>query len=366
MSVALHAGLALVVLRGRSGQGSDPPKPPAQVEAEPIEVEFLPPPPLPPVAVGPVGEPAPRLATRDRERATRVERAAPIAPPNAAVPTASMVPAPAGPTRSLAMRAAADLQIHGLHEGAPETRAEPNTAIAGEPAAPLAHPAAPDSGEPDPRQTHEGFSLRSEPDGTAHLHDTRNLRWVLGVPTKGDVRTWIAGWQDELADAYSGKPKDYCNYPERPIEHPIGSIGATVMKFDVTDWMMRRHGDDPYASAKLAQLDATRAERVQAGARYRQAELGHAGVLAQRNLETLWATVANPAERKRALFALWDECSDSGTDADVEAGARARARIVAFIREHLAAGTPNAFTAGELAALNRDKQSREVFAPYAD
>jgi hypothetical protein len=105
---------------------------------------------------------------------------------------------------------------------------------------------------------------------------------------------------------------------------------------------------------------------VQAGARYRQAELGHAGVLAQRNLETLWATVANPAERKRALFALWDECSDSGTDADVEAGARARARIVAFIREHLAAGTPNAFTAGELAALNRDKQSREVFAPYAD
>ena len=364
MSVALHAAVAVAVLHGRSGRVSDPPKLPAPVEPKPpgptetIEVEFVAPEAPRPVVVGLASEPAPRVAIRDRT--SRSERSAPIAPPGP--PDAAI--APAGPTRSLSMRAAADLRIHSLHDGAPETRAEPNTEAPGEPAAPLGRPAGPDSGEPDPHQTHEGFSLHTEPDGTAHLQDTRNLRWVLGVPTKGSVRKWIEGWQDELAEA--DKPQDYCNYPERPIEHPIGSIGATVMKFDVTDWMMRRHGNDPYASAKLAQLDATRADRVQAGARYRRAELGHAGALVQRNLDTLWATVANPAERKRALFALWDECSDTGTDADVQAGMLARAHIVAFIREHLPAGTANAFTAGELAALNRDKQSREVFAPYAD
>jgi hypothetical protein len=356
MSVALHAAVAVAVLSGRSGRVWDLPKLPAPVRPPPepalIEVEFV----APAAAIGPASEPGPRVAIR----ASHVERSAPSAPPG---PVAAAI-VPAGPIRSLAMRAAADLQIHGLHDGAPETRAERNIETPDQPAAPLARPAAPDSGEPDPRQTHEGFSLHTEPDGTAHLEDTRNLRWVLGVPTKHSVRKWIEGWQDELAEA--DKPKDYCNYPERPIEHPIGSIGATVMKFDVTDWMMRRHGNDPYASAKLAQLDATRAERVQAGARYRRAELGHAGALVQRNLDTLWATVADPIERKRGLFALWDECSDSGTDADVQAGMLARAHIVAFIREHLPPGTANAFTAGELAALNRDKQSHEVFAPYAD
>ncbi|MEP6859792.1 MAG: hypothetical protein ABJE66_04175 [Deltaproteobacteria bacterium] len=264
------------------------------------------------------------------------------------------------------MRAAVDLQLHGLYDGGPEVRSGPQAERAIEPAAPLAQPASPDSGEPDPRQTHEGFSLDSEPDGTAHLSDTRNLRWVLGLPTKHDLSARIAAWQDELAQAYSGEKKDYCTYPERPIEHPIGSIGATIMKFDVTDWMMRAHGQDPYASAKLAQLDATRGERTQRGAHYRHEELTRAGQLMERNLERLWATVPDAAERKRELFALWDECNEIGTNDVVDASARARERVVKFVRQHLPQGSHDSFTDSELAALDRDKQSHASFAPYAD
>jgi hypothetical protein len=257
------------------------------------------------------------------------------------------------------MRAAVDLKIHGLHDGPAVERPR-------EPTVPLAQPAGPDSGEPDPRQTHEGFSLDSEPDGTAHLSDTRNLRWVLGLPTKADVRNRIDAWQDELAQAYSGEKKDYCAYPERPIEHPIGSIGATIVKFDVTDWMMRNHGQDPYASAKLAQLDATRGERMQQGARYRHAELTRSGQLMERNLEQLWATVPDAAERKRQLFALWDECDATGPNDVVEASAHARERVVKFVREHLPRGSHDSFTDSELATLNRAKQSHASFAPYTD
>jgi hypothetical protein len=362
MSVALHAVVAVVVLRVRSKpldrEPIAPPEPaqPAQ-PAEPklVEIEFLPAPPPASPAVGPLGEAPQRLALQDHVHATRAETAASTAAPTAAAP----------PGRSLAMRRAVDLTIHELHGGG-AVRAAPNSERPIGPAVPLAQPAAPDSGEPDPKQTHEAFAMDSEPDGTAHLHDTRNLRWVLGLPTKGDIRNRIDAWQDELAEAYSGKAKDYCTYPERPIEHPIGSIGTTIMKFDVTDWAMRRHGDDPYASAKLAQLDATRPGRAQRGAMYRHAELSRASDLMERNLEQLWATVPDAAERKRELFALWDECDETGSSDVVEATDHARKRVLKFVREHLPPGSHEAFTDAELAALNRDKQSHASFAPYAD
>jgi hypothetical protein len=332
MSVALHAILAVAVLRGRSGAISalppgvpEPPvKPVARAAPEPVEIELWSPLPRA-AAVGPVGEPGQRIATRDPIRDSRAVTAAPASPP-------ANRPAPTG---SLAMRAAVDLKIHTLHERRPAAVEAPPP----KPFAPLPQPATPDSGEPDPRATHEGFSLHTAPDGSAHLEDTRNLRFAI-------------------------EPTPYRD-SDRPIEHPIGAIGATVMKFDVTDWMMRSHGDDPYASAKLAQLDATRDERAQIGARHRHVELDHAGELMQRNLEQLWATVADPAERKRELFALWDECSETGSTDVVEASAHARTRVVKFVRTHLPAGTPEAFTAAELAALDRDKQSHASFRPYA-
>ncbi len=86
----------------------------------------------------------------------------------------------------------------------------------------------------------------------------------------------------------------------------------------------------------------------------------------ERNLEQLWATVPDAAERKRQLFALWDECDETGTNDIVEASAHARERVVKFVRERLPRGSHDSFTASELAALNRAKQSHASFAPYSD
>lgn len=356
MSVALHA--IVIAVAAHREPASDPPPAAAPVVVEPAPVEITlwteptSVPALGPADLAPAAAHATPPAPVKTLHATRI--AATAAPRSAG-------PEVAAPARSLAMRWGPDLRISQLQEVPPPAAARPETP---EHAAPLTRPAGPDSGEPDPHQTHEAFAMNVEGDGTAHLHDHRNLRWVLGVPTKKAVRDRIDAWQDELAHAYSGETVDYSD--ERPIEHPIGSIGATIIKFDVTDWAMRAHGEDPYASAKLAQLDATRGERMQAGARYRERALGNAGALMAHNLDQLWATVADPADRKRALFALWDECSEAGTDADIAAGVRARAHVIAFIREHLPAGSSGAFTPGELAALNRDKQSHEQFAPYVE
>jgi hypothetical protein len=134
--------------------------------------------------------------------------------------------------------------------------------------------------------------------------------------------------------------------------------------FDLTDGLMRRHGIDPYASRKLAFLDSTRDERVAIGQRHRAEQREQAARIMKQNLERLAATVLDPIARKRALFDLWDECIETGGEADVAAGAASRKLVVGFIRAHHPAGTPAAYTREELAALNARKQSRAVFAPY--
>jgi hypothetical protein len=48
----------------------------------------------------------------------------------------------------------------------------------------------------------------------------------------------------------------------------------------------------------------------------------------------------------------------------VAAGRGARARVLAFIRRHLPAGSPDAFTETEIAELERHKQSSAAFVPY--
>src|SRR6185436_9687493 len=77
--------------------------------------------------------------------------------------------------------------------------------------------------------------------------------------------------------------------------------------FDVTDALMRRKGQDPYASKKLAFLDSTRDERVQRGTAHREQQLRQTSQIMQRNLDRLWQRVADPRARRTALFELWDE-----------------------------------------------------------
>ena len=132
-------------------------------------------------------------------------------------------------------------------------------------------------------------------------------------------------------------------------------------RFDTTDWLMRRYGMDPYASAKLAFLDRTRDQRAEIAKVDRRERLGQSVGLMQRNLERVWATSAEVDARKRAVFELWDECEEQGDEDVKEATEQARGMLVRWVQTKLRGA--DAFTEEELARLNARRTSKAVFAP---
>jgi hypothetical protein len=150
--------------------------------------------------------------------------------------------------------------------------------------------------------------------------------------------------------------------------HDASNLQASGLNgsFDVTDWAMRSHGDDPYAHDKLVWLDKTRDDRVAIGKRHQREVLAHVPQYVQRNLAWAWQRARDIATRKRDLFDLWDDCAESGDDALVAGGAAARGYVIGFIRAQLPADSPNAYTAAELTELTEHRRSKQAFGPYAD
>jgi hypothetical protein len=72
----------------------------------------------------------------------------------------------------------------------------------------------------------------------------------------------------------------------------------------------------------------------------------------------------DPIARRAALFELWDDCAETGEPALVEAGAAARVIVLGHIRAKHPKDSAQQFTPNELAAFNRRRQSKTVFAPY--
>jgi hypothetical protein len=141
--------------------------------------------------------------------------------------------------------------------------------------------------------------------------------------------------------------------------------GGLGLSFDVTDAVMRAIGQDPYQSEKLRIMDRTRETRAGMARVDREDRLRTALRKLPAELERVWSHgLWTPAQRRRALFALWDEAAEDGDPDLVRAGDEARATVLAFIARRLPEGSPDAFTAEELAALNRVRRSRRPFAPY--
>ncbi len=139
-------------------------------------------------------------------------------------------------------------------------------------------------------------------------------------------------------------------------------FGGCPMNLD--DALMRAAGIDPYRAAKLHWLDKTREERFQIGLANRKTELAHSAEAMRRNLARMWSKTRDPAERKRALFELWDEVAEAGDDDLVRGGQAARDYLLGFVRAKLPEGSAGAFTGDELAQLNAHRHSHERFAPY--
>jgi hypothetical protein len=154
------------------------------------------------------------------------------------------------------------------------------------------------------------------------------------------------------------------NLHDKPsVELSPGCIFAGC-PMSLDDAMMRAAGIDPYRAAKLHWLDKTREERFQIGLANRKTELAHSAQAMQRNLTWMWNKTRDPAERKLALFEMWDEVAESGDDDLVRGGQAARSYLVGFVRSKLPEGSVGAFTGDELAQLNAHRRSQEPFAPY--
>ena len=231
-------------------------------------------------------------------------------------------------------------------------------------------------------------------DGNAHFKDKHDIdpKLTLPIMTFQGYRTQIgatltAWYADPYRDQRAGRVQDLPRHltavpgacesfgdpmcdtepADRPLRKSLsrGIVPVVGGNADLTAWLHRKFIGDPYASRKLKLLDTTREARVQLGATHRSEQRDRASELAQRNVETLWRATSDLAERKAALFALWDECIEGDTR-DGEAGGRARAIVIGWIRAKLPAGSPGAFTVDEIAKLDASRSSQQHFAPYSE
>ena len=122
---------------------------------------------------------------------------------------------------------------------------------------------------------------------------------------------------------------------------------------------------DRYSLQIRRALEATFEERVAMRAQYREAAMQFALADLPNYLDRVWEHPSwSKRERKRILFALWDECAEGGSNDVVEGAVAARHIIEAFIRWKLPQHGATRFDADELAELNRIRTSNQRFAPY--
>jgi hypothetical protein len=237
-------------------------------------------------------------------------------------------------------------------------------------------------------------TMTVDPDGKAHFDDVPDidLKFHLPIPKIWEVENMRRDLGHELTEWFKdpeagkryGRTQDLprhlqaspgacdswgstmCDDPLAPqIEQRVrerkkvngGLFGGMA---DITAYLHRKYVGDPYASRKLKLLDDTRDERVAMGSAYRAQQQARSGEFMHRNLERLWASEQQAIARRAALFELWDECGED------EAGMRARAVVIGWIRAKLPAGSTDAYTDVELEALQARRTSAAPFTPYAD
>lgn len=150
-----------------------------------------------------------------------------------------------------------------------------------------------------------------------------------------------------------------------------GLIGALVGKIKRKGGRARDNGrtNMPAKTRFLAQTEGLRTRMAHAWLKQRIAERRTELVA---DVLEVWRDPRLPlAERRRRIFVLWDDCAEppevrTPTDElHAEAAVEARRRIEALIRMLAPRGSPEAFTAAELAEFNAHRRSRARFDPYA-
>ncbi len=395
LSLGAHAVLVLVFVGFGSRTQRDLRAPTPQPDT--IEIEIGPP------APAPAGDPPPGPALAVAQVPARPPAMPPARPQRAPAPAPPSPPAPAAAVRA---PAAPTPPARAPLAGAPDTPAPPSVPSSAAASAASAGALSmrssthtPDPGEPRPGRPDVNLSpahvarLVAPDPGPApyspldlpgpppEAPDVRDA-WM---PTGGgDYAVANAAFTARIAHDGQVTIEDKPNLqimPRRPKvgtdfsnEHtgqgaPQAHLRMDIATFDLTDWVMRMSGMDPYASRKLLLLDQTREVRAEMRAKARIEDLRDAIALLPRLLDQIWHEPGLPAvERRELLFRIWDECAELGPEEDDALGRAsrtARATVLGYIRRTLPAGSPDAYSEAELASLNARRRSAERFAPYA-
>lgn len=241
-------------------------------------------------------------------------------------------------------------------------------------------------------RTH-GFEAIIESDGTVVFRDISRLQLSSNVgnpQSNGSVAALLRGSyapQQSVIEE-TGNPRiDYGPYGAPPILLSVGTSLPGIGEFGAGGGRGRAKQDFLRRTEDLRGRLSRSAERR----RIVSASL-HLG----EHLVAVWHDKRRtPQQRRATLFALWDEVeeaparanrrdvligklpvrapagrdtsrsrSDASTRDRVRTGELARRRIESFIRQVAPVGSPEAFTAAELAKFNTRRTSRQPFAPY--
>lgn len=223
------------------------------------------------------------------------------------------------------------------------------------------------------RAESSGFTAKINRDGTVKISDKRNLNVNVALPSPKAIGRGLAEWykdpyaqtRDREREAEQGRvPSGAVDDEEEQRKRPK-TVPLVSGSFDVTDWLMRLSGRDPYFAAKLSLLNRTREVRAQLATEHRTELLRQVVTMVREQAALVWNDATQPAAaRRRALFELWDDCAETGEAEVVRAGKRARVALYGFIRAHANTAGPDAYSAEELAELNRGRRSKQRFAPY--
>jgi len=184
-----------------------------------------------------------------------------------------------------------------------------------------------------------GFTARIEPDGAVSFSDLPGFRFG-GLGPEAD-------------------PTAYADFRPAPGALPPGSTVDVRFRFDITEALERRHGNDPYYADRAWFLEQTEEVRDRLARRHAEEQHRRQLLRLRGRLDALMQDESRPlSSRHREVFATWDDFDED------EVGRRARDALIAFVRERWPDGSANAFTAAELDALNAGRTSEERFDPY--
>lgn len=192
---------------------------------------------------------------------------------------------------------------------------------------------------------------------SGHLREAAMRRdWITHhaiVPTEQTDGSWV--YAGPLFTARIS-PTGAVSFDDR--DAVTYDLGTGAGGFDLTDMVMGGAGADPYAAERERFMEETEDLRVRLENAARAGDMERAVRRARVRIGSIWNDEERDAEaRRRALFRIWDDCSDDDEGRSVRDG------VIEFIRENLPCGSENGYTQSEIDGLNATRESTERFDP---